>query len=253
MSLLPLNQIINGDAFEVLDTLPNNSIDVIVIDPPYSRFHHSDCDASLGDFKILEVYFRELAQKCKRVLKVTGHSFFFCDYRTYPCLFYGLYTFLKPANLIIWRKDFIGPGIRFRPLHELIVYCPMMDAESPKDRNIGDIWEAPRVNDRIHPFQKPEDLYKVMIKNCSDVDGVILDPYCGSGSCLVAAKTLGRNWIGVEIDPKYAKIAEDRIQSTPTIISEKLELFDKKSQTISIHQSTLASFEVINKPHIGAR
>lgn len=208
---LPLNQVVCGDALEIMDGLPKESIDLIIIDPPYSRFHNSSGEASLGDFKILEVFFRELAQKCNRILKSTASIFFFCDYRTYACLFYGVYRWLKPANLIIWRKDFIGPGIRFRPLHELILYCVMSETVSPKDRHVGDIWKAKRVTNREHPFQKPKRLYRYMIENCSDENNVVLDPFCGSGVALVVAQQLGRRWIGIDIEPKYAELSRQNV------------------------------------------
>lgn len=210
-----LDKIVLGDAFEILDSIEPKSVDLIIIDPPYSRFHHSEMSASLGDFKILEVYFKELAQKCSRFLKPTGATFFFCDYRTYPCLFYGIYSWLKPANLIVWKKDFLGPGIRFRPFHELIVYCVMENTPSPKDRHITDIWEAARVNNRLHPFQKPEVLYEIMINNCTNEGDYILDPYCGSGTALYVAKKLNRHFTGVDISPEFVAIANERLSKVP--------------------------------------
>ena len=209
---LPTNEVLCGDALELMEGFPSESIDLIIIDPPYSRFHNATGEASLGDFKILEIFFRELAKKCNRILKRTGAIFFFCDYRTYPCLFYGVYTWLKPVNHIIWQKDFLGPGIRFRPLHELIVYCAMENAPSPKDRHITDIWKVARVEDRQHPFQKPQKLYRIMIENCSSIGNIILDPFCGSGPALVVAQQLQRKWIGIDIEPYYAQIALENVK-----------------------------------------
>ena len=211
LSELPVNQIICGDALEIMTDFPSQSVKLIVIDPPYARFHNSSGEASLGDFKILEIYFRELAQKCKRILTLDGAVFFFCDYRTYPCLFYGVFRWLKPSNLIIWRKDFLGPGIVFRPLHELIVYCPNDETLPPKDRHVTDIWEAARVKNRGHPFAKPKKLYRTMIKNCSDVGDIVLDPFCGSAMSLVVAHQLKRKWIGIDIEPKYVELAKKNI------------------------------------------
>jgi len=215
---LPLNQVICGDALEIMPDFPKQSIDLIIIDPPYSRFHKSARNetsigkACLGDFKILEVFFREVAQQCRRVLKRTGSAFFFCDYRTYPCLFYGVYRWLTPANLIIWRKGFLGPGIRFRPLHELILYCVMEETVSPKDRHITDIWKAKRVKNRLHPFQKPRKLCRIMIENCSKEGDVVLDPFCGCGTALIVAHQLNRKWIGIDIEPKYAEMTRKNVE-----------------------------------------
>ena len=223
-----LNTVHCGDALELMKEIPKESIDLIIIDPPYSRFHSSVGEASLGDFKILEVFFRDVAKACHRVIKETGSVFFFCDYRTYPCLFYGVYRWIKPANLIIWQKDFLGPGIRFRPLHELILYCISQKTASPKDRHITDIWKAKRVNNRQHPFQKPLKLFRIMIENCSNQNDVVLDPFCGSGTALIVAQQLGRRWIGIDIEPKYIKITMERLKKYT--FAQPLTIFGIDSQ-----------------------
>lgn len=64
---------------------------------------------------------------------------------------------------------------------------------------------------RIHPTQKPVALFEWIIRNYCDPDEIIVDPFAGGGSCLIAAERLGRKWVGVEIMPGYAKIAEERI------------------------------------------
>jgi len=87
----------------------------------------------------------------------------------------------------------------------------MEDTKSPIDRHIGDIWKAPRVKSRDHPFQKPSDLFEIMIKNCTNENDVVLDPFCGSGECLIVAKKLKRKWIGIDISPEYAEMARKRV------------------------------------------
>ena len=62
-----------------------------------------------------------------------------------------------------------------------------------------------------HPTIKPLEFVKNHIINSTGEGDIVLDPFCGSGTTCVAAKELGRQYIGIEIDPKYAKIAEDRL------------------------------------------
>jgi len=219
------NKIICGDCLEILPQLPEGSIDLIIFDPPYSRFSASDgLRTNLGDYKILEIFFKQLSFQLKRVIKRTGATFGFCDFRTYPSLFYGMYYNFCPTNLIVWKKNFPGPGVRFRPIHELIVYWKEDRAQPPKDRQITDIWEAPRVKnvDKLHPYMKPIELVEIMIHNCSGEGDTILDPFVGSGTTCLVAKMLGRNYIGIEINPEYCAVAEKRLAALPNM---KLEAF----------------------------
>ena len=66
----------------------------------------------------------------------------------------------------------------------------------------------------LHPTQKPTALIKWLILTYGDNADLILDPFCGSGTTCVAAKLLGRNYIGIEISPAYVKIAEARLRNT---------------------------------------
>ena len=69
-----------------------------------------------------------------------------------------------------------------------------------------------RDKDKLHPTQKPLALFEYLIKTYTDKDDLVFDPFIGSGTTAVAAKMLGRNYIGIEISPAYVKIAEDRIR-----------------------------------------
>ena len=66
----------------------------------------------------------------------------------------------------------------------------------------------------FHPTEKPKGVIARMIQNSSDVGDTILDPFMGSGTTGVACKELGRNFIGIEIEPKYFEIAQRRINQT---------------------------------------
>ena len=101
----------------------------------------------------------------------------------------------------------------FRPLHEQIICCIKKNGKkppSPKDRSIGDIWEANRIRMSEHPFEKPEPLIKIMIENCSNKGDTILDPFLGSGTTMKVAQDLARSCIGIEISPRYCQLAKDR-------------------------------------------
>jgi site-specific DNA-methyltransferase (adenine-specific) len=75
----------------------------------------------------------------------------------------------------------------------------------------------------LHPTQKPTELLKYLIKTYSNEGDLILDPFMGSGTTLIAAQQLNRKWIGIEINPDYVQLAKKRL--TPYIQQQRLEQF----------------------------
>lgn len=85
------------------------------------------------------------------------------------------------------------------------------------DANHNNVWKSTeRNNGKQHPTQKPIDLMTRIIKTSSKEDGVILDPFMGSGSTGVACINTGRNFIGIELDKQYFEIAQERINKAIT-------------------------------------
>jgi len=85
------------------------------------------------------------------------------------------------------------------------------------DKNHNNVWKSSEHNSgKQHPTQKPIDLMERIVKTSSKEGGIILDPFMGSGTTGVACKNLNRNFIGIEMEPEYIKIAEARINAVPT-------------------------------------
>lgn len=207
--------VFNEDCFEGVKKLKDKSVKLFILDPPYTKFYGGDYKTTGGDFKFLEFYFERFAQLIIPKLKDTGSCFIFCDFRTYPGIFNGFINYVTPANLIIWKKNFLGPGVNFRPMHELIVYLPMADAKSPKDRHITDIWEAPRPKDKHHIYQKPKELIRIAVGNCSDEGDLVVDTFLGSGTTAIVCRELNRRFIGYESNPKHYETSKERIKQIP--------------------------------------
>jgi DNA modification methylase len=108
---------------------------------------------------------------------------------------------------VYWQT--IGMGYAWRRMHEWILYCPNSD-HVLADNARGDIIRCP-VGDKEHPTQKPVNVVVPLILNSSPADGLVLDPFCGSGTVGVACVRTGRRFIGVESGEKYAAMARDRI------------------------------------------
>ena len=226
------NEIILGDAYELIKTLPDKSVDLIVTDPPYLydrtgfakerktgilRDRTTQFDIHLAenglldgiDFKILEEFIRVM-KKINCYIWCNKAQIY--DYLTY---------FVKDRGcnweMLIWTKDEVTP---FCGSHYLIdkEYCLYFwetgaKVEIPYER--GKTVFFTRVNKadkRLygHPTIKPEEIIENLILNSSG-GGLILDPFCGSGTTCAVAKRLGLPYLGFEISPKWHKVAVDRI------------------------------------------
>ena len=205
--------IYHGDCRDVLPTLRRN-IDAIVTDPPYAIptvvAQGRQVTRNVGDLSVVEAGLAALLGAAARLLLPTGRIFVFCDGTSYPVVFRVLYgTFGQ--GLLVWDKGQIGMGRDFRKSHELIAHGWLPDTPVFTD-GLGraDVLKVSPVPPELrdHPAQKPVGLIYQLLA----VSGpMILDPFMGSGTTLRAAKDLGRQAIGIEIEERYCEIAAKRL------------------------------------------
>lgn len=135
------------------------------------------------------------------------------------------YTEMK--NLCVWAKTNGGMGSLYRSRHELIFVFKSGTAKHINNVELGkhgrfrtNVWEYAGVNSfggnredlHMHPTVKPVQLVADAILDCSHRNGIILDPFAGSGTTLVAAQQTGRRGFGIEIDPRYCDVIIKRMQ-----------------------------------------
>ena len=217
--MLSLNRIHQGDCLELLREVLNESIDILITDPPYSApvitsFGRKKV-INLADLSLQEFYFRSIKCELERVLKPNGRVFVFCDDKYYPILFAVFYDWLN-KNLIIWDKGKIGMGNPIRKQHELIFYSNRESFEYNRTEGIThypSIMKYSSEVGKIHGAQKPLKLVQDLILGFSNVGDVVMDLFSGSGTTCLAAKNLNRNFIGFELNPDYCKESNDRIGS----------------------------------------
>jgi len=117
---------------------------------------------------------------------------------------------------VIWDKTGRGPGLgwRFRRDHEMVMVAHRSGGKLAwvnPDRAESNIRRAQPVRDRLHPNEKPRDLATDFVEWTTLPGDLVLDPFMGSGTTLVAAKNLGRRAIGIEIEERYCEIAANRL------------------------------------------
>jgi site-specific DNA-methyltransferase (adenine-specific) len=210
-----VNKIIQGDCCAILRQLPDNSVDVLLTDPPYGMQYRAKKwgKPMQGDGDLS--WFPPFIQEAYRLLKPNTHAYLFCNE-------YGLATFrsemaaagFKVKRLLVWVKDQhtagdLGGDYANRTEYLLFGHKGRRKLNGHRDTNVLFFKRAGRKRD--HPTEKPEDILRYLIQKSSAPGELVLDPFAGSGSTCKAAKDLGRRFLGIEIDPRYAEIARQRV------------------------------------------
>ncbi|RYH09095.1 site-specific DNA-methyltransferase [Tropicimonas sp. IMCC6043] len=264
---LPLNTILAGDCVEEMRALPEGSIDLIFADPPYNlqlkgNLHRPDnslvdaVDDAWDSFASFAAYDRFTAAwlaEARRLLKPDGaiwvigsyHNIFRVGAKLQDAGFWIL-------NDVVWRKSNPMPNFRGKRLtnaHETMIWAGKSEAsrytfnyEALKALNEGvqmrSDWVLPICNggerlkdangDKAHPTQKPESLLHRVLIGTTNPGDVVLDPFFGTGTTGAVAKMLGRDFIGIEREASYRKVAEDRIARTHRLDREALTVTTSK-------------------------
>lgn len=202
--------IYNDDAVEWLATLKSESVDLLITDPPYESLEKHRKIGTTTRLKVsksssnmwFEIFpnsrFESLFSEVYRVLKKNSHFYLFCDQET---MFFAKpiaekvgFKFWKP---IVWDKICIGMGYHYRARHEYILFFEK-GKRKINDLSVPDILECKRVY-RGYPTEKPVALLEVLIKQSSNRGDLVVDPFFGSGSTLIAASNLERDYLGCDL------------------------------------------------------
>lgn len=224
--------IYNGDCISTLQSLDDETFDAIITDPPFSSGARTDAGKAMRGgmqrgAKWNDAWFshdnmathgfvylmRLLGVEAFRTLKNGGTGHFFIDWRMYPNLYGALESSgWQVKNLVVWDKQHFGMGTNYRNQHELIIYAEKSGQFDFRRKNLGNVLQVKRTQEGNHPTEKPCELIRILIDAVTEPNGIILDPFAGSGTTLVAAKNLGRKAIGIEISKDYCQIAVERLK-----------------------------------------
>jgi len=264
-----INQIVQGDCLEVMKRIPDNSVDMTFCDPPYNLKKNY---TRYSDDKALSEYLnwsKKWLHEMVRITKPTGSIFvinipklltYFAQYLNEEAYFkhwiawnemasplgktllpnhYGILWYVKSEDVKFY--DIRSPHPRCRTCKELLAdYGGKKDLIHPFGTLASDVWtDIHRIRHSTrrdeHPCQLPIHLVERLILMTTDPEtDVVLDPMIGTGTTAVAAKRLGRKYVGIEIDPKYVEISRDNVEEAkPTLISDcYVSIFLNKIVTI---------------------
>lgn len=210
-----INTIWHGNASELLKEIPNNSIDLVLTDPPYNISQKSGGLRKL-DFGEWDKQGNEIvATAVEEAVRISkGTIIFFCSNQQFSYI----YNFLEGKNFItkclVWLKP--NPSVincehSYVTGQELMVYAKKRNALYNPNFKLS-YFTYPFPVQRLHPTQKPIELIKELILDTTDKDNLILDPFMGSWTTARACMDLGRNFIGAELSAEYCEIGRQRLR-----------------------------------------
>jgi site-specific DNA-methyltransferase (adenine-specific) len=236
----------HGEALDVLRQIPDASVDVMLTDPPYSSGGAFRSDRNVepstkyrgwtrnpdgsrrpptavyssfaGDNRDQRSFLAWVGAWSYQALRATrpgGHSFVFSDWRQLPlatdALQLGGWVW---RGIVVWDKG-VGRPMRgrFRNHLEFVAWATNGATVEESDEYPSALISIPTVSpqDRQHVTQKPVQLLEHLLRLAPASSTVVLDPFAGSGSTLVAAKALGRKSIGIELDEQNCEITATRL------------------------------------------
>jgi len=254
--------LIRGDCLKILPKLPDESVDLAIIDPPYaisqpgkkisrkllnSKMHKRDSDIILDFgkwdhfeneeeyFNFTELWFKEIV----RILKPKSWIYIFFDKQKtgYFDLILSKKYGIKPRTILVWHKTNPTPQfgkVNWISASEFIWVgskggCKLKNFLSVKEmHNVLEYPNASIYGETNHPTEKPLELIKKLIITSSNECDTILDPFLGSGTTMKACLELKRNCIGIEINPEYIQIAKKRLNWGYSLGNVEFEFLTEK-------------------------
>lgn len=209
-------QVINADSLSLLKDTENESVDLIVTDPPYCSLEKHRAVGTTTRLTndwfpvISNDALAESVADMFRILKPDSHCYVLCDQETHYVIREAAiacgFTWKK---FLVWDKEVIGMGYSWRSQHEVICY---LEKGKRRLNNLGwpDVLSHKRVRGG-YPTEKPVSLMEALIANSSDEGDVVMDMFAGSGSTLQAALNLNRYAIGADVSEKACADIKGRL------------------------------------------
>ena len=207
-----INKVIQGDCLEVMKQMPDKCVDLVLTDPPYGiGFEYLSYQDTRENLKeLIKSFVPEVLRIAERVAILCGIT----QISLYPepdwvmsiswntTGSFGKYGYTQWMPVLLYGKDLKGFGN----------INGVTKTDVIKISGGGGVGFTRDKLEKEHTCPKPMTIMNSLVNRLSHLNNLILDPFLGSGTTAVAAKQLGRNYIGTEISPEYCKIAEDRLR-----------------------------------------
>lgn len=243
-------QIQLGNALELFQSVPDESIDCIITDPPYEVISGGSQEneyvsrptgiLAKNDGKIFDYNDIDISSwigECYRVLKDSTHIYIMTNFMN---LEHYLAEIRKAGfdihNLLIWEKNNATPNRWYMKNCEYIIFARKGAAKPINDCGCKTVLQFKNVRERIHPTEKPIDLLQQLITNSTNPDDTVLDPFGGSFSTALAAIKCGRKVISFELDEQYYLAGKERLDNFDP---NEIEVIIQKTKPLTPAQETI--------------
>jgi site-specific DNA-methyltransferase (adenine-specific) len=206
----------NEDCFDAMKEIPDGVVDMILTDPPYgmnyqSNYRKEKYNKIENDNQLS--WLDTFSKECFRLSKQNTAHYCFCSFHKIDLFKQSLEKYFTIKNILVWEKNNTSMGDLkgdFAPKHELILFFKKGRREINGSRD-SNIFKFNRTGNKLHPTQKPNDMFEYLISKFSDENDLIFDPFAGSGTTAIAAINTNRKWVCIEKEKEYYDKAIDRI------------------------------------------
>jgi site-specific DNA-methyltransferase (adenine-specific) len=211
--------VIQGDCVQVLSELPTASVDMVLTDPPYiAKYVSRDGQKITNDDRAdwLQPAFQEIFRVLKRdAFCISFYGWHQVDKFMQAWRIAGF----RPVGHLVFQKSYSSKEVFLSYRHEMAYLLAKGSPRLP-EQPISDVLQWKYSGNKFHPTQKPVSNLMSLIRAFSKPGSLILDPFCGSGSTLVAAAILGRRFMGIELSSDYCETARRRTDRVrPPVLS----------------------------------
>ena len=217
-----LGKIYHSNCLDLIELLPDSCIDAIITDFPYGINFQSNFRVKTKKFKKIdndkEPYI-DWIEPSFRILKDEGRLICFYRWDVQNELVDELERVgFNVKSQLVWDKKVTGMGDlygEFSSGHELMIYATKgrYEFKGKRPRTVYSV-QRENPNKLVHPNEKPVDLNRALIRDITEKNEVIFDPFSGSGSCSIAAYLEGRRFIACDTGEDYVNLGNKRIQSS---------------------------------------
>lgn len=213
------NQLHQGNCLEILNSLPDNSIDMVLSDPPYGidfvSNHRIDKYKEIAnDNEDMVVLLDKVLQLLDIKMKDNASLYLFSSWKVIDVVLLLIKKYFRVKNLLVWNKNnwSMGDLNNYAEKYEFIIYADKGNHKLVSDKRPLNVLDYNRTTNKFHPTEKPTDLLEYLIKQSTIENELICDPFMGSGSTILAGKNTNRKYIGIEINEDYYNTACGRLQ-----------------------------------------
>jgi site-specific DNA-methyltransferase (adenine-specific) len=211
----------------VMAKIPDSTVDLVLTDPPYWTLNkwrsvgtttrlggHREEDKRTGWFETIDQNeLWEFMCEVHRVLKPNRHAVIMGDGQVLRWLLgYSEEAGFSNVKPLVWDKVNQGMGYHFRCRHEYLVLFDKGKNRKPNSLSTPDVFTVPMIRSK-YPTEKPVSLMEMMVRELSVEGELVLDPFCGSGSSLLAAKIHGRDFIGGDLSEEAVDLSNKKLSS----------------------------------------